>query len=161
MAIKSKNCRKYAIFSTLINDCFRLSIQCSQKVFLPIRSADQLDQTIQKKMIFVSDFTLFGKDFNLITKVKYFKCPTLILLSKEKNNAFLPFIGLFQFFCCLWSTISPVLCIIDLNNPSIISKSYCWNFPISDHCDWRGILLVLIKYFLHLKKKKCFCFVLF
>ena len=48
--------------------------------------------------------------------------------------AFLTFIGLFQFFCGLWSIISPVLYSSDINNPSIISKSYCWKFPISDHC---------------------------
>ena len=34
--------------------------------------------------------------------------------------AFLTFIGLFQFFCGLWSIISPVLRSNDINNPFII-----------------------------------------
>ena len=41
----------------------------------------------------------------------------------------------FSIFCGLWSIISPVLYSSDINNPSIISKSYCWKFPILDHCD--------------------------
>ena len=53
--------------------------------------------------------------------------------------AFLTFIGLFQFFCGLWSIISPVLYSSDIIIPSIISKSYCWKFPISDHCDMCGL----------------------
>ena len=48
--------------------------------------------------------------------------------------AFLTFIGLFQFFCGLWSLKSPLSCSSDINNTSIIQYNFCLKYPIFNQC---------------------------